>query len=49
MDIRQINIFTYSMDLALSIIYLELIIQSLEPKILNEKDEVLFDLFNFIE
>ena len=39
---RQIKILPYSLDLVLSNKYLEVIIQSLEPKILNEKAEVLF-------
>ena len=43
---KQIKIFTYSPDLALSKKYLKAIIQSLEPKIFNEKVEVLFDFFN---
>ena len=40
---KQIKIFTYSLDLALSKKYFKAIIQSLEPKIFNEKVEVLFD------
>ena len=40
---KQINLLTYSPDLALSKKYLKAIIQSLEPKIFNEKVEVLFD------
>ena len=39
---KQTNIFTYILDLALSNTYLEIIIQSLEPKIFNEKMEELF-------
>ena len=34
---------TYRLDLALSNKYLQVIILCLEPKILNEKVEVLFD------
>ena len=44
---KQNKILTYSMGLALSNRYLEVIIQCLEPKILNEKVAVLFD-FLFI-
>ena len=40
---------TYSRDLALSNKYLEVIIQSLEPRIFTEIVGVLFDFFNFIE
>ena len=36
-----------SLDLALSNKYLEMVIQCLEPKILNEKVEVLFGLFYY--
>ena len=43
---NQIKLFTYSPDLALSNEYFKAIIQPLEPKILNEKVEVLFDFFN---
>ena len=43
---KQIKIFTYSPDFALSNKYFKAIIQSLKPKILNEKVEVLFDFFN---
>ena len=43
---KQIKIFTYTPDLVLSKKYLKAIIQSLEPKIFNEKVEVLFDFFN---
>ena len=46
---KQIKVLTYSLDFALSNKYLELIIKSLEPKILNEKVEVLFDLHCFTE
>ena len=42
---KQIKVLTYSPDLGLSNKYLEAIIQPLEPKIFNEKVEVLFDLF----
>ena len=38
----HIKVLTYSLDFALSNTYLEVIILSLEPKILNEKVEVLF-------
>ena len=41
---RQI---TYSPDLVLSNKYLKVIMQSLEPKIFNEKVEDLFDFFLF--
>ena len=46
---KQINIFTYSADLALSKKYSEVIVQSLEPKIINEKVEVLLDFFYYTE
>ena len=39
----QIKILTYSRDLALSNEYLEVIATIFEPKILNEKVDVLFD------
>ena len=38
----QINVLINSLDLALSNKYLQVTIQCLEPKILNEKVEVLF-------
>ena len=47
-DMKQIKVPFYSLDFALSNKYFELIIQCLEPKILNEKVEVLF-VFYFIE
>ena len=37
--------FTFSPDLILSNKYLEVIIQSLEPKIFKDKVEFLFDVF----
>ena len=43
---KQINLLTYSPDLALSKKYLKAIIQSSEPKIFDEKVEVLFEFFN---
>ena len=39
---KQINILTFSLDFALSNTYFKVIIQSQEPKIFNEKVEVLF-------
>ena len=45
---RQINILTYSVGLALSIKYFELIIQSLEPNKFNPKVKVLFDILLLI-
>ena len=42
---RQTKIFSYSPDLALSNKYLEVILECQEPKIFNEKVEVLFDFF----
>ena len=39
---KQIKIFTFSLYLALSNKYLEVIIKCLEPKIFNEKVEILF-------
>ena len=39
---KQKKIHSYSLDFALSNKYLEVILQCLEPKILNEKVEVLF-------
>ena len=46
-DLRPINILTHSQDLALSNKYLEVFMQSLEPKIFDEKVDVLF--YYFIE
>ena len=46
---KQINIFTYSSDLALSNKYLKVIIKFLNPKIFNEKAEVLFNEINKFE
>ena len=43
----QIKVLTYSLDLALSNEYLEVIATIFEPKILNEKVDVLFDVFTF--
>ena len=42
---KQIKMPLKSLDLVLSKKYLEMIIQCLEPKILNEKVEVLFGFF----
>ena len=42
---KQIKIFTYRLDLALLNKYLEVIKKFLEPKVLNEKVEVLFFFF----
>ena len=39
---NQVKIQTYSLDLFLSTKYLEVIIQSLKPKIFNEEVEALF-------
>ena len=44
---KKLKIPTYSLDFALSNKYLEMIIQSLEPKIFNEKVEILFGFFLF--
>ena len=41
----QIKILTYSLDLALSYEYLEEIATIFEPKIFNEKADILFDFF----
>ena len=41
----QIKILTYSLDLALSNEYLEVITTIFEPKIFNDKVDVLFDFF----
>ena len=46
---KQINILTYSFDLALSNKYLKVIIKRLKPKIFNEKAEVLFNKINKFE
>ena len=46
---RQIKIFTYILDFALSNKYLELIIQYLELEVFNEKVEVLFYKIKKIE
>ena len=43
------KIITYSLDIVLSNKYYKMIIQPLEPKIFNQKVEVLFDFFYFIE
>ena len=43
---KQIKLLTYSPDLALSKKYLKATIQSLKPKIFDEKVEVLFEFFN---
>ena len=42
---KQIKILSYSWDFALSNKYLEVIIQCLEPKLFDDKVEVLFDFF----
>ena len=39
---KQIKVFTYSLDLALSNKYLEVVTQCLELEIFDEKVEVLF-------
>ena len=44
----QIKILTYSLDFALYNKYLKVIIRSLDPKIFNGKDEVLFDFLLFL-
>ena len=44
MDVKQINILTYILDFALSNKYLKIIKNGLEPKIFNEKSDVLFVL-----
>ena len=41
----QIKILTYSLDLAVSNEYLEVITTIFVPKIFNEKDDVLFEFF----
>ena len=41
----QMKALTYTLDLDISNGYLEVIIQSLEHKIFNEKVEILFDFF----
>ena len=46
---KQIKIFTFTMDFALSNKYLEVIMHCLKPKIFNEKVEVLFDFYCFTE
>ena len=43
---KQINMLTFSLDFALSNTYLEVIIQSLEPRIFNKKVECLFCKIN---
>ena len=43
----QIKVLTYSLDLALSNKYLEVIMLHLKPKIFNEKLDVLFVFFLF--
>ena len=43
---KQINLLTYSPDLALSKKYLKAIILSLKPSIFDEKVEFLFEFFN---
>ena len=42
---RQINILNYILDLAHSNKYLKVIINFLEPKIFNEKGDVIFVFF----
>ena len=44
---KQIKVFTYSLDLVLSNKYLEVVIQCLELEIFNEKVMVSFKLFLF--
>ena len=46
---KRKKIISYNLDLILSAKYLEVITQYLEPRILNEKVEVLFDFFHFTE
>ena len=46
---RQIKILTYSWDLALSKMYLEVMTQCLGAKLFDHKVDVLFDFFYFIE
>ena len=38
---KQIKILTYSIDFSLSNIYLKVMIQPLEPRIFDEKNEVI--------
>ena len=42
---KEIKILTYSSEFALSNKYLKVIIQCLEPKLFDEKVEVLIDFF----
>ena len=46
---KQIKMLNYSMDFALSNKYLKVIIQTLEPRIFNEKVEVLHNKKNQIK
>ena len=46
---RQIKILTYSWDFAISNMYLKVFTQFLEAKLFDDKVEVLFDFFYFIE
>ena len=46
---KQKKVITYSLDLALSNKYLDVIIPWLEPKIFNENVEVLFVFIYFTE
>ena len=49
LETKQMNSLTYSLDLALSNKYLEVIIQCQEPKVSNEKVESLSGFYYFIE
>ena len=46
---KQKTILSYSLDLILSNKYLEVVIQCLEPKILNKKVDILFFFFFYLK
>ena len=46
---NQKKLHANRLDVVLSNKYLEVIVRCLELKLFNEKDEVLFDVFCFIE
>ena len=48
-DMKQINVIIYSLDLALSNEYLEVIIETLEPIVFDEKVKVLFSKIKYAE
>ena len=48
LEIKQIKVLAYSLDLTLCNKYLELFIQCREPKIFNEKDDDLFVCFRLL-